>query len=141
MSRVMTKARITVSDIQSEVEVITSRSGGPGGQHANKVETKIQLRWNVGTSEKLSQIQKELVMVMNASKMTKEGHLIVACDTKRSQTRNKEIALKKLDRLLARAFAKKKVRKATKPTKASRKKRLDDKRRHGEKKEMRRRLM
>ena len=107
----------------------------------NKVETKVQLRWNVRNSEKLTDIQKELVIAANAAKISKKGDLIVSCDTKRSQVKNKEIAFKKLDRLLARAFMKKKVRKPTQPTKASKKKRLDQKKRHGEKKEMRRRLL
>ena len=81
-----------------------------------------------------------MVKTANAAKLTKEGDLIVASDSKRSQLQNKEIAFKKLDRLLAKAFTRKKPRKATQPTKAAIRKRLDEKRKHAEKKELRKRF-
>jgi ribosome-associated protein len=132
--------RPSISDLKSEMKIQTSRSGGPGGQHVNKVETKVILVFNVNTSARLSDIQKEMIRVKHGSKLTNQGELIVSCDSKRSQLRNKELAFKKMDRLLAKAFEIKKKRKATKPSKAAIRERLDKKKAHSEKKALRRKI-
>ena len=86
--------RLKTDDILPEINVITSRSSGPGGQHVNKVETKVILKWNVKQSKLISDIQKQLIIATHKTKLTKLGELVVVADGKRSQLRNKEIALK-----------------------------------------------
>ena len=130
--------RPTIQTIMPEVQVLTARSGGSGGQHVNKVETKVILKWNARSTQLLTELQKHMVLAAHVHKLTNEGELIVSADSKRSQLRNKEIAMKKLDRLLAQAFVRKKKRIATKPTKASQVERLDRKKKHSEKKANRR---
>jgi ribosome-associated protein len=117
----------------SEVELRTSRSSGPGGQHANVTASRVEAVFDVETSRSLSEDQKRRVMA-------RCGPVVraTAQDT-RSQSRNRELALERLRSRLASALTVQRPRRATKPTTASRRRRLDTKRRRGEVKRSRRR--
>lgn len=116
------------------------RSGGAGGQHVNKVSSKIELTFDVANSNVLSEAQKQLLYKNLATKLTKEKVLIIFCDETRSQHKNKEIAIDRFMELIKTGLKKPKRRKATKPTKKAVRKRLKDKKRQAEKKANRRRV-
>lgn len=130
--------KVTSQVVASELEFVTSRSSGPGGQNVNKVNTKVTLRWPIAASAILSSDEKETITQKLASRITLEGILILSAQEKRSQLQNKEAVLAKLDELLTKAFAKKKKRKVTKPSKGAVQKRIESKKKQGEKKKMRR---
>jgi ribosome-associated protein len=117
----------------AEVEVRTSRSSGPGGQHANVTASRVEARFDVEASRSLSAEHKRRISA-------RLGPVVraIAQDT-RSQTRNRELALERLRSRLASALAVQRPRRATKPTGAARRRRLDAKRRRGERKRARRR--
>lgn len=127
-----------IDEIISEFEFTTSRSSGPGGQNVNKVNTKVTLKWDVGHAM-LTEAQRELIVKKLHTRLTKEGILILTSQDKRSQLQNKEAVILKLEQLLTKAFAPKKIRKATKPGKAAKQSRLQDKKQHAEKKKWRQR--
>ncbi|MEA2138361.1 MAG: ribosome-associated protein [Solirubrobacteraceae bacterium] len=116
-----------------EVTVLASRSSGPGGQHANKTESRIEASFDVAASTALDEAQKARVTA-------RCGPVVraVAQDA-RGQARNRALALERLAARLARALEVPRVRRATKPTKASRARRLDAKRRDAQRKRERRR--
>ncbi|MDH5381719.1 MAG: alternative ribosome rescue aminoacyl-tRNA hydrolase ArfB [Cyclobacteriaceae bacterium] len=131
------QSRPQFHNLKREIKVKTSRSGGPGGQHVNKVESKVQVIFNIPESAFLTPEQKEQLLAKYASKISKEGDLTVTCEAHRSQIKNKEQAFKKMDRLIGKAFEMKKARKKTGPTRASKEKRLKGKKLLSEKKKMR----
>lgn len=121
-------------DLARELSFQTSRSGGAGGQHVNKVETKVELRFDVDGSLLLTEEEKALVRQKLASRISQEGYLLVVCQDSRSQLQNKALCVERFYELLEQAFRKPKKRKATKPTKASVKRRLASKQIQAQKK-------
>ena len=128
---------IDVDLLKSELSFQTTRSGGPGGQHVNKAETKVVLRFDVNGSNLLSEEQKQQLLSRLATHLTKDGVLLIAAQESRSQHANRELALEKFRMLLTSAFRRPKRRKPTKPTQGSRQKRLSSKKAHAEKKKWR----
>jgi ribosome-associated protein len=133
----MPQRKINTELLLPELQFTTARSSGPGGQHANKVETKVQVRFNVHTSQILSEKEKQAIYSKYAKQLTIIGELLVTCEEKRSQLKNKEIALKKLNKLLEKAFEKPKKRKPTSPSKTAKLKRLKGKKILSDKKSLR----
>lgn len=98
-----------------ELQFTANRSGGPGGQHANKVDTKVELRWHFLTSSVLSESEKDQIVNSNEfrNKITKSGEIILFCEEYRSQRANKEAVLAKLQSMLSAALYKARPRKST----------------------------
>jgi len=118
----------------AEIELRTSRSSGPGGQHANVTASRVEAVFDVSASSVLSHAQKARITARLGPRVTS-----IAQDT-RSQTRNRELALERLAIRLAHALEVRRPRRATKPTTGSKRRRLDAKKRRGDVKRDRRRL-
>ncbi len=121
-------------DFASEFIFQMSRSGGPGGQHVNKVATKVELRFHVANSGVLTDEEKAVIQDKLASRITNEGYMQLICQAGRSQLANKETCVQKFYELLVQAFTRTKPRQATKPSRAARQQRLQSKKINAEKK-------
>ncbi len=134
----MTPPRILTVDLLSkELEFSTSRSSGPGGQNVNKVNSKVTLAWNIKGSSCLTPDEKELLLQKLSARITTDGRLLISAQDNRSQLQNKEETLLKLENLLRSAFAKRKKRNPTKPSKGAVQTRLNKKKKHSDKKKWR----
>lgn len=125
-------------DIREEIEITASRSGGAGGQNVNKVNSKITIHFDVLNSTQFNEAARSRFLKTNANQINDSGILTLSSDIHRSQKLNLDEAIDKLKKLIAIAHIVPKIRKATKPTKSSVKKRLTEKKRHGETKKLRR---
>ena len=122
----------------SELDISFARSGGPGGQNVNKVSSKVILRWNPQASQVLPETIKARLIEQQRSRLTKEGDLLITSQATRDQGRNLEDCFAKLRAIVERATRTPVIRKATKPTRASRKRRVEAKKRRSETKQRRR---
>ena len=113
--------------IIQELQFKAVRSSGAGGQHVNKVASKIELFFDVTNSSAISDDEKTLILKNLKSKLTKDNVLILSCDESRSQHKNKELVIEKFLTLIVNSLKIPKKRKATKPTKSSIDKRIEKK--------------
>lgn len=125
------------AQILSELQFSFTKSSGPGGQHVNTTDTKVELRWNVKESSTLTDAQKERILEKLKNKLVQDSTLRLTHGHSRSQERNKKACLNRLRFLLEETLKPEKVRKKTKPSQAARKKRMESKRKQSEKKSRR----
>ena len=127
----------TILDFTNEIIFQTTRSGGKGGQNVNKVETKIELDFDVNSSPLLSDDEKIRILAKLQNRIDKNGILRIVSQTERSQYLNKQKAINKFYELIERALRKEKVRKKTKPSAVIKENRLSLKKSISQKKQLR----
>lgn len=125
---------------ESEYQITTMRSSGPGGQHANKVETAVQLRFDIRASSLEIDI-KDKLLALNDRRITNDGVLILKSEQFRGQIKNKEAVIERLHAFILEATKPQKTRKVTKPTRASVEVRLESKAKRGKIKGQRKKVI
>jgi ribosome-associated protein len=123
---------------RTELEYRASRSSGPGGQHVNTSSTRIELLWDIDTSRAITDDQRVRIRAKLAARLDSEGKVRVVASDRRSQGQNKQAADERLASLIEHALHIPKKRKATKPTRAAKERRLLSKKRQSDKKRSRR---
>ena len=130
-------SEIAKEKLINEFVFSASRSSGPGGQNVNKVNTRVELRFNVEASEVFSELEKYRIKDKLANRINAAGELVLASETERTQLGNKEKVIEKCFSLIEKALSVRKKRIKTNPTASSKRKRIDDKKIKGKKKQLR----
>lgn len=117
---------------ETELHETASRSSGPGGQHVNTSSTRVTLRWNALASAVLGPVRRARLRQRLAGRLTRAGELVVHAGRHRSRARNRELARQRLAELVRSGIAAPSVRRATRPSRSSRERRLRQKRRRSD---------
>ncbi len=133
----MNPEELTGRNLENEFIFSTSRSGGPGGQNVNKVSTKVELRFNLVSTSLFTDSEKEIIFRKLKNKINKEGELILVSQSERTQLMNKKKVTEKFYVVVSNALTVPVKRRSTKPTFASKVKRLEEKKNRGNIKKLR----
>jgi len=135
----MLKISNLVSISEKEIEFHPIRAQGPGGQNVNKVSSAVHLRFDIAASD-LPLVYKEKLLALKDSRITKDGVVVIKAQAFRSQEKNREDGLNRLAKLIRGAVKEIRKRKPSKPSRASKRKRMDSKTKHGNLKALRKKI-